>query len=648
MAEEGPRRNSLMYPDQHQDLDIAQLLALELDDQFSGATGAEYGMARRVSNSSAGSIVRGHANSLMGGVLVEPQIPVQSPYDSRHPTASDFVPPVQLSQALNALDHGYDEQKGPPPQVPGVRPDDHKWEEIPNPNTMSGDNSSLDVFMSFCKYFQSATNPGEIKVEAEAIISRDCYEMWLKTRQRALKKPEESFRKTVTAHCTGTDGRKPFPVEVERSILVQLRKQMVWPCFQNRLSSRGEKINIGLQGFRGQGYHEEKSQGGDAARPRGKRPQSAKMAPRTGSTRAQQEYQRQTGTQQNGMQEPFGEARMRSNHQPRQSSETHQQHRQRTIKEEASRDSLQQQQRPRPPDSFQQYYGVGPAMTRAAAGHYQVQNRNHAGDQKRKRQQSRAGSSEDHPSTAAASSAERIVATNLAEWRKNPALLLMALQRMRISPSEFMGPSTRDREVDLDNAPLFLGKDVRPTTIRAGGLHMMTRFFKPHHFLSLLSVSSVMNTSGIFDPDVMALSLNIPDRRFSDDFMFPDEGLFDDRPIGRNIFCLNTFIYISSDKTARDILGGTVCGSLPISYTHPLQFWMVAIKIISRLMQRGELVWQGVSKTLGGRTIVTRTRYLIVGETIHTHFQDVSDLNSDILKLEPFEDVARRFAVTEV
>ncbi len=136
-----------------------------------------------------------------------------------------------------------------------------RWQEVNNPNVLSGDNSSLDVFLSFCKYYRDGSEGGDgfLVVDASGMFSRNCYEAWLSTRQRALKKPEESYRKTLTAHTQGSDGRKPFPIEVERAVLVDLRKQKVWACYEGRLSSSGEKMSIGLQGFRGMGYHEKKS-----------------------------------------------------------------------------------------------------------------------------------------------------------------------------------------------------------------------------------------------------------------------------------------------------------------------------------------------------------------------------------------------------
>lgn len=132
------------------------------------------------------------------------------------------------------------------------------WTSVPNPHTPSGDNNSLDVFLTFCKYYRDARESGSglLVVDAKDILSRECFEMWLSTRQRALKKPEESYRKTVTAHTQGSDGRKPFPIEVERGLLVDLRRQEVWNCYAGRTNAQGERVSIGLQGFRGLGYHE--------------------------------------------------------------------------------------------------------------------------------------------------------------------------------------------------------------------------------------------------------------------------------------------------------------------------------------------------------------------------------------------------------
>eukprot|EP00924_Labyrinthula_sp_SR-Ha-C_P010599 snap_masked-scaffold_61-processed-gene-0.36-mRNA-1 protein AED:1.00 eAED:1.00 QI:0/-1/0/0/-1/1/1/0/265 len=92
------------------------------------------------------------------------------------------------------------------------------------------------------------------KKSAEKMVSKDCFEKWVNTRKNKLKQPEESFRRVLTAHVCGLDGRKPFPEAVEKSLLVELRKRQVWSCF------KGTKSTIGVRGFRNYGFHENKEQ----------------------------------------------------------------------------------------------------------------------------------------------------------------------------------------------------------------------------------------------------------------------------------------------------------------------------------------------------------------------------------------------------
>jgi len=60
---------------------------------------------------------------------------------------------------------------------------------------------SFKVFMSFL------AEDGD----ASPILSKKCYDTWVSTRKGTLKQPQESFRRVLTAHVCGMDGRRPFP-----------------------------------------------------------------------------------------------------------------------------------------------------------------------------------------------------------------------------------------------------------------------------------------------------------------------------------------------------------------------------------------------------------------------------------------------------
>lgn len=111
--------------------------------------------------------------------------------------------------------------------------------------------SSYKIFNRFVKVDEST---GEI--DASQILSPACYDAWVKSRRKKPKKPQEAFRRALTAHCRGVDGRKPFTEGVERSLLVELRRKKPWACFENCKGCG----SIGVQGFPSQGYHEKEAQ----------------------------------------------------------------------------------------------------------------------------------------------------------------------------------------------------------------------------------------------------------------------------------------------------------------------------------------------------------------------------------------------------
>lgn len=106
--------------------------------------------------------------------------------------------------------------------------------------------SSYDIFMSFVEKQEDG------KVTCTKILSSKCYKKWLKTRLQEPRKPPESFRRAITAHCRGEDGRRPFPPGVEAALLKQMRKKKIWSCF------RKTDVKIGARGYQAIGYWEKK------------------------------------------------------------------------------------------------------------------------------------------------------------------------------------------------------------------------------------------------------------------------------------------------------------------------------------------------------------------------------------------------------
>jgi len=104
--------------------------------------------------------------------------------------------------------------------------------------------TSRELFLQFTK-IDSFGN-----VDTSKIFEKECYNAWLALRRKTPKRPAESYRRSLVAQVTASDGRKPFSPEVEKSVLKRLREGKPWPCFA------GTKTKIGRLGLKRLGYHE--------------------------------------------------------------------------------------------------------------------------------------------------------------------------------------------------------------------------------------------------------------------------------------------------------------------------------------------------------------------------------------------------------
>lgn len=111
--------------------------------------------------------------------------------------------------------------------------------------------SSFKVFMSCIK--MNPTNAEDIDVSQ--VFSMNCFQFWLSTRLHDIKHPQQSFQRALYAHIRGADGRKPFPEDVEKALLKELREESsnLWT------KMFGENVfRLGKKGFKRWGYHEAK------------------------------------------------------------------------------------------------------------------------------------------------------------------------------------------------------------------------------------------------------------------------------------------------------------------------------------------------------------------------------------------------------
>jgi hypothetical protein len=112
--------------------------------------------------------------------------------------------------------------------------------------------TSYEVLMSQVQYV-----PGQ-PCDTSRMLERKSYEQWLASRRIVPANPEDSFRRTITAHVTGTKKRRPFPVEVEEDLLKRMRSKTTWPCFLGFKDAKGADLTIGRTGFRATGWNEQR------------------------------------------------------------------------------------------------------------------------------------------------------------------------------------------------------------------------------------------------------------------------------------------------------------------------------------------------------------------------------------------------------
>ena len=86
--------------------------------------------------------------------------------------------------------------------------------------------SSIAVFRRFLVV--TKVHDAIVNVDASRVVSKECYEHWLKTRIGVTNQPEKTFQRALTAHLTGSDGRQAFLPEEEAAILNVVRLKRVW------------------------------------------------------------------------------------------------------------------------------------------------------------------------------------------------------------------------------------------------------------------------------------------------------------------------------------------------------------------------------------------------------------------------------------
>jgi len=89
-------------------------------------------------------------------------------------------------------------------------------------------------------------------VDASKVNSAECFREWSAHRSKDVNDAAKAFRRSLSAHITGSDGRRPFTPEEEQAVLSVVRCKRQWPAFED------SNVTIGLKGFQSYGFHEKR------------------------------------------------------------------------------------------------------------------------------------------------------------------------------------------------------------------------------------------------------------------------------------------------------------------------------------------------------------------------------------------------------
>jgi len=113
--------------------------------------------------------------------------------------------------------------------------------------------SSFQVFQEFMVPDETGA------IDANRLLSKECFNEWVRSRNPKPVKPDQGFRSAMIGHLAGTVRRQPFPEEVEKNLLDIVRKKKIWPCFE------GTSSTVGIYGTKVKGYHEKRKKSSKAA-----------------------------------------------------------------------------------------------------------------------------------------------------------------------------------------------------------------------------------------------------------------------------------------------------------------------------------------------------------------------------------------------
>mmetsp|Transcript_1416 Transcript_1416/g.2922 ORF Transcript_1416/g.2922 Transcript_1416/m.2922 type:complete len:495 (-) Transcript_1416:10-1494(-) len=473
--------------------------------------------------------------------------------------------------------------------------------------------TSFDAFMY---YVVRVEVEGREVCDAGPILQRECFETWLDTRRVVPSNPEDSYRRTIIAHVTGTKKRRPFPPEVEADLLRLLRIRAVWPCFENRTYADGKEILIGRSGFRATGFHERQTL-------REKRDLSI-IVPQRNQTELEVGKEVITSSLQSDNLREIPEIEI-------------------DMQIPSNFEGFyfgQQDQECFDPSENGLITWFIDTMTselkrhRPEVGGEEVQaepvSKRRVHNAQSKILQTMLRSIKEDPRLR--ESMERCKST----WRADPEAFKMLVKMFGISHDEYSMPvnSAQEDPQELTGCWLALHQDSQASTFLGNIVKLVVHTAVPSTIQLLQEYYGTNMTKHVACiPDESRL-----DPRLQSDFRICDEATrpFDPRaPIGQCIFDRATLTYLRSSTTAKEIMGGDITSDVKVWQISKsiILWWMSFHDIIPLLYSNGSAYFQTVTKRLDGTVIIVRCKYTLHGQVIRTKFQDISHLYPELLEL---------------
>ena len=462
--------------------------------------------------------------------------------------------------------------------------------------------SSFEIFMHFVKCEGGVC-------DASGIIGRECYETWLQTRKKESGKPEDIFRRTVVAHVTGTKNRRSLPVEVEASILIELRRGKVWPCFEGMGDSKtGKPVLIGKNGFKALGSHE----------------RSTALNISKQGLQLETKKNVELGFELNrGIERSW----------------------------KLGKRNLEVEERASFEDLFHVLWANDDA---SSVGSGESRHSDSAGRSKREKKllkrmqtieeiQSLIGRYGEDDDT------KILHDQNVSQWQNDPETLVCLFQLFGVSLVNGEDFSSSFDETNIEHAiqDIFDDKIVAKTH-RSSIVKALCHFTSPETVRNMIGHHEGGHWGHGGVPVGLAKLLSgvdssvLRDPRLQRKFILPNlssEDVFDpEHIVGYNVLDSRTNRYTFSDENSRQLLGADVVGIRTQNIqSSSLAFWLCFRYIAPYLFVFKEVIFQTVANKADGSHYIVRCFWKLVGDDIQCYFQDISHIYPDLLLLMPLE-----------